>query len=205
VAQQFPGAKFLLFGFGDRHYLLARSHGPPNLIRALWPGPGLMLVTALEGSPQAAFGEREVIELRVSSVQAHHAQDFILRSLRRESEGSIAAPAADGPYPDSRYFEAVPRYSGAYTCNTWAADALRAAALPVRSRLTLLAGQLWSQVTRLATAQSQGGGLPLLHTVVLPPWGTTTVVLAGGGGLELLMQPASSPRLRTALNSTFID
>jgi hypothetical protein len=86
--------------------------------------------------------------------------------------------------------DAVPRYSALYTCNTWAADTLRSAGLPVRSTMTLLAGQLWRQVTRLAADprlraaapglvadprfaaradQSQGGGLPF--------WQTTAVLL----------------------------
>jgi hypothetical protein len=170
-------------------------------------------VTALEDTPGNAFGISQVVELQLTAEAARAAQEFIRRSLLSSDDGGLE-PSLEGPYPGSRYFDAVPRYSGLHTCNTWAAQTLRSAGLPVRARLTLLAGQLWRQVVKLAhpsrerdtARQSQGGGLPFWHTTVVPlPWGTTTVVLAGGGGLELLMQPASNPMANTALTSTFMD
>ena len=37
VAAKFPGARFVFFGFGDRHYLEAKHHTPWVSLRALWP------------------------------------------------------------------------------------------------------------------------------------------------------------------------
>ena len=37
VAAQFPGVRYLFFGFGDRHYLLAKDRNAPVLLAALWP------------------------------------------------------------------------------------------------------------------------------------------------------------------------
>jgi Protein of unknown function (DUF2459) len=65
---------------------------------------------------------------------------------------------APGPYPGSGYFNAVPRYSAFHTCNTWAAEALKAAGLPVRSRGVALAGQLWRQSRRLDAASLHAAG-----------------------------------------------
>ncbi|HEX4150906.1 MAG TPA: DUF2459 domain-containing protein [Steroidobacteraceae bacterium] len=169
VAQPFPRAKYLLFGFGDRHYLLAGKQGAPSLLRALWPGPGLMLVTALEGSPQSAFGAAHVLELHLTQEQSRGAQKFIAQSFAKLRDQN-ALPSLEGPYPGSRYFDAAPRYSGVYTCNTWAADALRAAGLPVRSRFTWLAGQLWRQVIKLAAR-------PVVASIA----GWRIAVLADGG------------------------
>jgi hypothetical protein len=42
LAHGFAGAHFLLFGFGDRGYLQSRSRRVPNMLGALWPGPGLL-------------------------------------------------------------------------------------------------------------------------------------------------------------------
>ena len=61
---QFPGVRYLFFGFGDRHYLMAKSQNVPAMLRALWPGPGLMLITGLSADPTQAFGVDQVIELR---------------------------------------------------------------------------------------------------------------------------------------------
>jgi hypothetical protein len=64
---------------------------------------------------------------------------------------SVAAhfPAAPGPYQGSLYFEALLRYSGLHTCNTWAAEGLAAAQLPSHRRFVVLAEQLWSQAKKL--------------------------------------------------------
>jgi len=154
LGRQFSAAKYLFFGFGDRHYLLAGAHRTPGMVRALLPGPAVILVTAV-GDPGGAFGPARVIELTVSRAQARALQDFIRASLSQ----SPANPLAPGPYADSAYYAAGPRYSALHTCNTWVAEALRAAGQPVRVRGVVLAGQLWSQARRLgrSRAQLQGG------------------------------------------------
>jgi hypothetical protein len=35
LMDEFPGAQYLFFGFGDRHYLLAKNRGAPVLLAAL--------------------------------------------------------------------------------------------------------------------------------------------------------------------------
>lgn len=181
LARRFPGARYLFFGFGDKHYLLSKNRHAPTILGALLPGPALILVTALENSPQQAFGRSNVLEVKATPAQALGAEAFIGRSLVE-----LVEPYANGPYDESLYFSATGRYSALYTCNTWAADSLRAAGFRLRSRLVLFAGQLWRQVRKIAvpeapslaasrstsraslplevprgpSLQSQGGGLP---------------------------------------------
>jgi len=145
---QFPGVRYLLFGFGDRHYLEARNRGLPAMVAALWPGDGLLLVTAVTGTPAAAFGEQAVIELRLNATQARLAQERVLGSLSLR-DGALQSDGA-GPYEGSIYLRAAQRYSAFHTCTTWAAEVLQAAGLPVHSRGVLFAGQLWRQVRRIA-------------------------------------------------------
>jgi hypothetical protein len=161
LAAQFPGARYLFFGFGDQHYLLAKNRNGPVLLGALWPGKGLILATAVTSTPQAAFGEEQVIALVVTVSQARSVQAFIGRSLNKDA----VQPFAQGPYEGSLYFAATPKYSGFHTCNTWVAEALKAAPLPIHSVGVIFAGQLWGQVRRLGqrraslpgAAQLQGG------------------------------------------------
>ncbi len=142
------GANYLVFGFGDRHYVLARQHHLPALLAAIWPGPGVILSTALTSSPALAFGARNVVVIRVSRAQALAAQTFVLNSMAQA--GMPPQPLGQGPYAGSAYFAAIPRYSALYTCNTWVADVLHAAGLPVRSAGVVFAYQLWSQARELA-------------------------------------------------------
>jgi Protein of unknown function (DUF2459) len=145
VAAGLPGARFVLFGFGDRRYLL---HGA-NLAAAIWPGPGIVLVTGVHGSLEDAFAPADVVSLKLTPAQMAALQNFLLATLQGSEE--TLSPVARGPYRDSAYFESNPRYSGLHTCNTWAAEALGSAGVPVHSRGVVFAWQLWRQVSRLAT------------------------------------------------------
>jgi hypothetical protein len=199
LVTRFPGARYLFFGFGDQHYLLAKHRNGPVLLGALWPGRGMLLVTGLTSPPQEAFGADQVAVLAVTADQTRGAQTFIWQSLDRpDMSNNTSDTAADGatdqlkpyqrgPYEGSLYFSAAPTYSAFHTCNTWAAEALHAAPLPVHSAGVVFAGQLWRQVRRLErrlsagppraslpgaahvqAAQLQGGLVPSWQTTVVP-------------------------------------
>jgi hypothetical protein len=151
ISTGFPGVQHLLFGFGDARYLRSQRHGAGTLLAALWPGDALILTTALVVSPEAAFGAAHVFRLRVTAAQSEAAQRFIWTSLALDQAAVILGgrTGVPGPYEGSTYFRAMKRYSAVHTCNTWAAEVLRAAALPVTARGVIFAGELWTQVTRL--------------------------------------------------------
>lgn len=146
LAADFPGAQFLFFGFGDRHYLLAHNQHFPSMLAAVWPGPGIILATGLKATPGEAFGAAKVIPLRATLGQARSVQGFMWGSLSKQN--GEAGVYAVGPYPGSWYFGATPRYSGAHTCNTWVAEILEAGGLPLHSAGVIFAGQLWTRVGR---------------------------------------------------------
>jgi hypothetical protein len=159
LAAQIPGARYVFFGFGDQHYLLAKNRNGPVLLGALWPGKGMILATAVASSPRAAFGEQHVIALSVTVSQSRNAQAFVGRSLNNDS----IQPYAQGPYEGSLYFAATPKYSAFHTCNTWVAEALKAAPLPIHSAGVIFAGQLWGQVRRLAHRRESLPNAPQLQ------------------------------------------
>jgi uncharacterized protein (TIGR02117 family) len=146
VNAEFRSAHYLFFGFGDRHYVLTRNKSGPVLLRALWPGPALLLVTAIDNTPALAFGQSQVLRIQMSAGQARTMQAFIRGSI----PDSNPVPVAQGPYADSAYFRAAQQYSALHTCNTWAAEALRAGGEPLHSGGVIFAGQLWRQAARLA-------------------------------------------------------
>jgi len=141
VAARFPGARYLIFGFGDQKYLLARRHSPPVLSGALWPGAGLMLVTGLAVAPAEAFGAAHVVALELPSDGVERVRAFVRKTFTDPGQ-----PRAPGPYEGSLFYDAAVRYSALHTCNTWVAQALAAAPLPVRERGVVFAGQVWRQV-----------------------------------------------------------
>lgn len=197
LLDEFPGAQYLFFGFGDRRYLLAKNRNAPVLLAALWPGRGMILATGLRSAPTVAFGVRQVVALAVTLRQASDAQAFVWYSLDRPSGNDPVRSYAAGPYEGSLFFTATPKYSAFHTCNTWAAESLATAALPIHSAGVIFARQLWSQVRRVEKKQSAVArqmaissnasppGLGQLQTQVqrqaqlqgglLPSWQTTVV------------------------------
>jgi uncharacterized protein (TIGR02117 family) len=150
-----PAARYLLFGFGDRHYLMNHGSSANGLLGAILPGAGVVLVTGLTATPEESFGATEVIRLRLSAAQATALENFVWSTL---AAAAGAHELGAGPYDGSLYYAATLRYSGVHTCNTWTAEALRAAGLPVHSAGVEFSGQVWHQVRKLT--QLQGGRVP---------------------------------------------
>jgi Protein of unknown function (DUF2459) len=146
VSAAFPDSSYLLFGFGERRYLLQRNFG--SMLAALWPGDALLMVTSLHApQPQDVFGSNSVVRLAVTPQQMRNLQSFIAQTLATHD----GAPVPVVPAPlDGAYYQSSQRYSAVHTCNTWAAEALRAAQLPIDSSGVEFAWQLWHQVQRLA-------------------------------------------------------
>ena len=149
VAAAFRESQYLLFGFGDRRYLLHGGAG--NMASALWGDAGLVLVTSVGSrQPEQVFGRDNVVRVALTPQQMSDLQGFIGSSFATPAgaiEPVAAGPHAVGSY--SAYYESVQRYSARHTCNTWAAEALKSAGLPVSSAGVEFASQLWQQVRRL--------------------------------------------------------
>jgi hypothetical protein len=158
AAADLPDARFIFFGFADKHYLLAKNHHAPVLLSALFPGASILLTTGLTSSPAEAFGATHVMTLILPQAQMRALQSFIWRSLRTEDD--LLKPYREGPYQGSVYYLAAPKYSAIHTCNTWGAEALRAAGFHVHTAGVVFAWQLWVQARRLERLQAdqpQGG------------------------------------------------
>jgi uncharacterized protein (TIGR02117 family) len=150
VTAGFPGATVLCFGFGARVYYTGRHAGLGEAIAALLPGRAALLLTVLRASPAAAFGADHVIRLGITRAGAARLTDFIDRSLQRDATGAPLR-LRPGPYPGSVFYAATGTYDAFTTCNTWSADGLRAAGLPVRADV-IFAGQVMAEARRVATA-----------------------------------------------------
>jgi uncharacterized protein (TIGR02117 family) len=154
VEQQFPGVRYLVFGFGERGYLLSRDKDLRHMLLALFPGPGAMLVTALSAPPSAAFGASHVIALRLSQAGIDRVSDFLWGYLQTYAHGAPQV-IADGPYPGSLFFASAGTYALGHTCNTWTAEALRAGGLPVSGTGVLFADQVFAQAHHAAESQAE--------------------------------------------------
>lgn len=151
LKKDFPDARYLVFGFGDRQYMLATHKNLGHALLAPLPGAGIMLVSGIKGTPAEVYGADHLAALPLQLAQLDAVADFIWASLQPDAGGGVS-PYLQGTYAGNIYYASSKTYYGFYTCNTWTAEALQAGGLPVRSGGVLFAGQVWEQVQALQPA-----------------------------------------------------
>lgn len=149
LTEAFPGARYLAFGWGERGYYTAAHPGSGDALRALFPGPAVMLVIPLDAAPEEAFGAGNVLALPVSRPGLAQLARYLSDDIARNGDGTPRR-VARGPSPASVFYDSTGTYALTRTCNTWTAEALRVAGLPVRAAGVILAGQVLSQARPLA-------------------------------------------------------
>lgn len=141
----FPGGGELVFGWGLREYYMAAPPGSGNLMSALLPGPAVMLVIPVRSSLEETFAGAEIFPLGVSAAGLDRLCAFLWAALEKGPDGR-PRPLGPGPYPGSLFYASGETYSLGRTCNTFTAEALEAAGLPVRAEGVVTAHQLTDQL-----------------------------------------------------------
>lgn len=136
LAAIFPEAPLVFFGFGKRHFMLAESPGPAEWLAGPFPGAAAIQVTAWPGTPRRALRMPFAPAPLGAALLASFAPGLPLIESR----------------PNRRFFAAARGYSLAYTCNSWTAEMLVAAGLPVRAEGAVLSGGVMGQAVRLPGA-----------------------------------------------------
>jgi uncharacterized protein (TIGR02117 family) len=153
LEQGFPGVRFMVFGFGERAYYMARRTGSAALLTAMFPSESAILMTALSVSPTLAFADQHVVELHLPQDAVDRIVTRIWQVLEKGPDGS-AVRLADGPYPGSVFLASTETYDLFNTCNTWTAAVLHDAGLPIDPHV-LLADGVMQQVDRIALLQAR--------------------------------------------------
>jgi len=144
----FPTARYLVFGWGARDYYMAQNPGIADLLRAAAPGPAVMLVIPLQISPEAFFGASRGFSIRASPEGIRHLSRFLWGYLADDEQGA-PRPIETGSFPQSVFYASAGTYNLNHTCNTWTAEALRVAGLPVSTEGVVFAGQVLDQLRPL--------------------------------------------------------
>ena len=112
-ADAFPGARFLVFGWGQRDYYMAREPTIGDLLGATLPSPAVTLVVPLRQTPTNAYGAQHVFSVEVSEQGANVLSSFIWRFLAAGAEGRPVR-IAPGPDPQSAFYASSGTYSPGY-------------------------------------------------------------------------------------------
>lgn len=147
----FPDARYVMFGWGDRDYYMTPEPGLwITLKAALWPTAAVMHVAGLAEDPQHYFRDPEILVLAVDREVLGSVIAGIAASFARAGD-QRASPLGPGLYEDSRFYAATGRFHLFNNCNRWTAQILRRAGLPVSATMVLTEGQVMRQLRRLIT------------------------------------------------------
>ena len=144
LARAHPGAETLVFGWGQRDYYMAPHPGLGDLLGALTPGPAVLLVIPLPGRPVAAPDHPTVHRLAATPAGRAALCAWLWRSFA--TVDGRPRPLGPGPCAGCTFYAATGTYDLAHTCNTWTAEGLRAAGLPVSPAGVITAGQVLGQL-----------------------------------------------------------
>jgi hypothetical protein len=155
LKKEFPDARYLVFGFGDRQYMLATHKNLFHALLAPLPGAGIMLVSGIQGTPAQVYGADHLAALSLRQDQLDAVEGFVWSSLQPSADG-VVSPYLQGTYAGNIYYASSKTYYGFYTCNTWTAEALQAGGFPVHSDGVLFSGQVWDQLQNLKPEAAEG-------------------------------------------------
>ena len=154
VTPDFPSSQYLSFGWGERKYYMARAPTFSDTMSALFPGPAVLLVTALYRPPRDSRASAQVFEVGLSTAGLGRLSNHIWAAFEKSGDGTPRRLAA-GPEPGSVFYGATGTYSATYTCNTWTAEGLRVGGIPVTPAGVVFGSQVTEQLRSLGARAAE--------------------------------------------------
>ncbi len=151
--RDFPSAEYLEFSWGDRDYFPAPDAGLGLVLKAaFWSSGSILHVVGLKDAVQNAYPSAEIIEIPLSEEGFQRLVRFISDTFSRPHPPA-PAEARPGLFSTGRFYAAEGKFSLLRTCNTWVAEALSAAGLPIRPSYVITAGNLSNQLRPFAAGK----------------------------------------------------
>lgn len=150
--RDFTSADYLEFSWGDREYFPHPDPGLGLALKAAFFSSGSIIhVVGVRGSPPTSYPNAEIITIAMTTPEFQRLVQFISETFVRSPPGS-ASESRPGLSQNARFYLAQGRFSILRTCNTWVAEALQAAELPINPAWVITAGSLGRRVRPLGTA-----------------------------------------------------
>ena len=158
----FPQARVVMFGFGKKTFITAPAESLSEYLLGPVPGPAAIQVTALTISPAEAYPPGSTITLFLPPGGREAVSDFLWNELGKDRAGAPRLLSV-GSNPASLFYAARGGYGLWRTCNTWVADALHEAKLPISGRGVVLSGQVMGRSADAAARQCGPAAALTLH------------------------------------------
>ena len=145
----FPDARFVEFSWGDKDYFPDPESGFSMALKAaFWSGGSVLHLVGLNDELRKVYPKAEIVELRLAPAAFDRLVGFLSQSFLRHASKGRAQPSS-GLYSYSRFYPSTRKFSLMNTCNTWVAQTLETAGLPLSASRVITAGQLAEQIDRI--------------------------------------------------------
>ena len=101
LTSDFPRSQYLVFGWGERNYYMARAPTFDDAMRALLPGPAVLLVTPLYRPPRDSRAGAQLFEVGLPTAGLDPLSNHIWAAFDKSGDGTPRRLAA-GPDPGRR-------------------------------------------------------------------------------------------------------
>lgn len=146
LAADFSPSGRIELGWGDAAFYQADNPGAAQALRALlWSGGSVLHLVQVPTTPVHDYPGARVLELTLDEPGQQRLLDSIAASFVRGPNADLQS-LGPGLYGHSRFYPANGRYSLRNTCNTWLAQALASAGLPLTSTSVVTAKSLMTQL-----------------------------------------------------------
>ena len=155
LAKKLQAEKFARIGWGDGDYFTGKSKTWGTAAKALVASKysAIQLLT-YDYDPFEEIPADTIVPLMVSEEGFRNLSRYINTSFALDAQGNLSPLIANGE-ATGEFFQAKGHYGAFSNCNTWSGQALRAAGLPVSSRLT--ARGVFDQARSISIIQAQAG------------------------------------------------
>jgi uncharacterized protein (TIGR02117 family) len=149
----FPSAEYLEFSWGDRDYFPAPDGGLGLALKAaFWSSGSVLHVVGFKDPLENVYPGADIIAITLSEEGFQRLIKFISDTFSRPHPPA-PAEARPGLFSNSRFYAAEGKFSLLRTCNTWVAEALSVAGLPISPGSVITAGNLNDQVRPFAAGK----------------------------------------------------
>jgi uncharacterized protein (TIGR02117 family) len=151
--KDFPSAEYLEFSWGDRDYFPAPDAGLGLALKAaFWSSGSILHVVGFKDAVENFYPSADIIGITLSEEGFQRLIQFISDTFSRPHPPA-PAEARPGLFSNGRFYAAEGKFSVFRTCNTWVAEALSAAGLPISPGYVITAGNLSNRVRPLAAGK----------------------------------------------------
>lgn len=149
----FPAARYLEIGWGDRDYYMTPDPSFGILLKAgLWPTDSVLHVVGFSETVTRYFPRSEIIRIDLGRAGFEQLCRHLDARFARQGEVRLGP----GLYGDSRFYLSRDTYHLFNTCNVWMARALREAGCPIIPAFNITVDDLLTNAMEFGTVIQPG-------------------------------------------------